>query len=45
MYGIAFCWKPWEWRLGKCDAYDDELGRVIGVWFCLGPIAFTYDYE
>ena len=30
--------------VGNRDAYDDVLGRVVGVWWCLGPIAVCYDY-
>lgn len=45
MWGIAFSSNPRTWRLGKCDAYDDVLGRVVGVWWCFGPVALCYDYE
>lgn len=45
MWGIAFSLNPLAWRLGPCDAWDEDLQRVIGVWYCLGPIAVTYDYE
>ncbi len=45
MWGFALSLNPREWRLGKCDAYDDELDRVVGVWWCFGPLALCYDYE
>lgn len=44
MWGIALSMNLYEWRLGICDAVDDD-GRVVGVWYCLGPIAVCYDYE
>lgn len=43
MWGIAFSIRPTEWRLGACEADDD--GRIVGRWYCFGPIALTYDYE
>lgn len=47
MWGIAFCLNPRHWRLGWHDAKDEQMGReiVVGRWFCLGPVAITYDYE
>lgn len=45
MWGIAWTWKPFEWRLGFCEAYDEVEDRVVGRWLCLGPLAITYDYE
>lgn len=47
MWGIAFSLKPTEWRLGACDAIDDSFDppRIVGRWYCFGPVAVTYDYE
>jgi hypothetical protein len=47
MWGFAFSLNPLSWRLGACDAVDDAYSppRVVGRWYCLGPIAVTYDYE
>ncbi len=45
MWGFALCVDPREWRIGKCDAYDDRQGLVVGVWYCFGPFAITYDWE
>lgn len=44
MWGIAFSWDLRAWRLGKCDARDDD-GRLVGTWWCLGPVAICYDFE
>lgn len=44
MWGVAFSFSPSGWRIGRCDAIEDD-GQVIGVWYCLGPIAITCDYE
>lgn len=44
MWGFAISLDPRHWRLGKCDAVED-CGRVVGIWYCCGPIAICYDYE
>lgn len=44
MWGIAISFDPRQWRLGKCDAVDGD-DRIVGVWWCLGPLAICYDYE
>lgn len=44
MWGFAISLKPSAWRFGKRDAVDDR-GVIIGVWWCLGPVALCYDYE
>lgn len=44
MWGFAISLDPRSWRLGKCDALEED-GRVVGVWYCCGPLAICYDYE
>ena len=44
MWGIAFSMQPREWRLGACDAVEDD-GRIVGRWYCFGPVALTYDFD
>lgn len=44
MWGIAFSLSPRAWRLGRRDAVAED-GRVIGVWWCFGPVAICRDYE
>lgn len=45
MWGIAWSWHPGAWRLGRCAAFDEIENRIVGVWYCCGPLAVTYDYE
>jgi len=44
MWGIAWSWNPMAWRFGKCDAIETD-GRVVGVWYCCGPLAICCGYE
>lgn len=44
MWGVAISLDPRAWRLGKCLALEDD-GRVVGVWWCFGPVAICRDYE
>ncbi len=36
--------QPRAWRLGRRDAVAED-GRVVGVWWCFGPVAICHDYE
>lgn len=44
MWGIAFSIRPSEWRFGACDAIEDD-GRIVGRWYCFGPVAITRDFD
>ena len=44
MWGLAWSWNPVNWRIGKFDATEDD-GRIVGVWYFIGPVAICYDYE